>query len=396
MSPRTLTSKSLLRAACVLLALEVAACGKSGSSDDPESTDPATVNSGGGGGAATGTVAINLAALSSGAALGLTAVPTRSFTPVSYTVPIKALTLSEEASTAVGSQTGGGKPLYTCASDHEEDCRVDLLDAAAVKAAFGESASVAVGAYKAVGYAFACGTVPTRVNADGQGIHVGIKGTVEIGGTKYYTTSGAAVLTAVEADYGVAVIPIGGCGGKVFNLDQDLVVAAGVTTKVNLFLSAEDLGWASLSGGAANPAGCAYAGTDTAPTTGICTNLPPIVPAVGDLEVAMETYHVASAACGAGSVSFVVNQGSNVALGAFLSRYYDGANAASACWDAGVDLFKKNADDTYTIGADTTAPSNAPRVEFTAFQRAAHGGTLQHATGGSVLDDAYTATVAVP
>ena len=77
-----------------------------------------------------------------------------------------------------------------------------------------------------------------------------------------------------------------------------------------------------------------FAGTEATATTGICSNLPPIVPTAGGFTSTMESYIVSSDACGKGLVSFVLNKDTNEAIGAFLSRYYESANDASSCWDA--------------------------------------------------------------
>lgn len=346
----------------------------------------------------TGTLALSIDALpiDIGTALGLADEDTRSFTPVSYSIPIKSIYTSTQASAAIGTASGSGESLYTCASDDESECSLDLLDATALAAKLGSAVAIPVGTYKSIGYSFACGTVPTGVNSNGQGIHVAVKGTVAIAGTTYYTSAGAEVLTTDETLYAPAKLAMGGCGGKVYNLDADLVIEEGKTYKASLLLSADSIAWASVSGGAANPAGCVYSGTPEAAANGICTNLPAIIPVLGEFKSKTETYVVSEASyCGNALMTFVLNAESDEALGVFLSRYYaDGLPPSpGSCWDAGVDLFQKNADGSFTIGADTTAPTNSPRVKFDAFTRSAHSGVLSHDQSGTLAEGkAYTAT----
>lgn len=380
------------------LAAATGACGGKDSKDDDDDADTAGVPAGNGGGgttAQTGSLALNVSAVSStSAALLLSAAKTKSFTPVSYKLPIARIYASTEASSATGTQTGDGESLYKCDSDAEADCMLDLLDTAGLKEKLGASVKIPVGTYKSVGYAMACGTVDAATNADGKGIHVYVKGTMTIDGTVYYTTDGTDVLTTDQTKYAAAKLAMGGCGGKVYNLPTDLTVEADKEYVLNLFLGSESMAWASTDGGAGNPAGCVYSGTAAAPANGICTNIPAIVPAVGSFTPKLETYLVSSPTyCGNARLQLVTDSAGGDPIGVFLNREYDGANDASACWDAGADLLEKNADGTYTIGADTTGGAVNPRVKFDAFKRETHTGELSHDQSGTLkTGEAYTAT----
>jgi hypothetical protein len=379
------------------LAMALTSCAKKDKDDDEDEeagTDGVGGGGGGGGGSGqAGTLTIDVNALSddAAAALGLIDANTTSFNPVSYVVPIKTIYASTEASTATGSQTGSGQTLYTCSSDAEADCGLDLLDPEVVEATIGANVAIPAGTYKSIGYSFACGTVDSEVNADGQGIHVQVQATMEIAGTVYYTTSNGEVLTTDEEQYGPATVAMGGCGGKVYNLATDLVVEAGLAYKLNLFLMRDALGWASIDGQAANPAGCAVNGS-----LGICTNLPAIIPAIGELEVSTESYVVSSPEyCGNGLLSFVLDSASGEPFGVFLSRYYseDLSIGPGSCWDAGTDRFSKNADGTFVIGADVGS-GGSPRVLFNAFERQDHAGELSHDQSGTLMEGVvYTATM---
>jgi hypothetical protein len=342
-----------------------------------------------------GTLALTIDAVGgAAAALNLTTAESRSFSPESYKIPIQTIYASEQTSAAIGTASGSGKTLYECKSTVEAECAIDLLDPVAMAAAIGKTVEIPVGSYKSIGYSFACGTVAAETNSNLTGIHVAVKGTVVIGGVTYYTSSGAEVLTTDIANYGHATLAIGGCGGKVYNLDEDLVVEDGKEYKMSLLLSTNALAWGSLTGGASNPAGCVFQGTGSAITNGICTNLPAIIPVTGDLKVLTESYVVESAAyCGGAIMTFAVNSATTEALGVFLSRYYSDTVPAGpgSCWDAGVDLFKKNADGSYTVGSDTTAPGAIPRVRFNAFTRDSHTGTLDHDQNQALVEGAaYT------
>ncbi len=243
-----------------------------------------------------------------------------SFTPTSVRSPILRVELYSSQSEprgggdmdAGGSEGGvmdggaGAAPtrpqsLYTCATlqayedqryrgvapeggaaltpaDVQRDCTVDLADNAALQALFAGDHEIEVATYDSI-------RVHTCVE---QQYDIQIKGTVTLSGDEYRTTSGPDPLTPGAGDAEYATVTHQGCAFS-FSLPIPVTIRASDDVTVNAFFSIRNIAWGQLNSHNQGMGGCLISGTNG---HGLCTSYTNIVPYVGTVAPALETYHV--------------------------------------------------------------------------------------------------------
>ena len=327
-----------------------------------------------------------------------------SFTPTSFVMPIYSIMLARGLTTNV--------PLYTCtpssnasgdAGSANEDCLVDMADSTVLANLFSQPAAIPPGTYDSI-VVMTCQSNSAFVAR--------VKGSVELEGTTYYTTSGTPVLSTEESDLGYASINYGGCGNTV-TLPQPVTVGAGDSLTVSAFFTLQNLSWV-LGNFSTGLGGCAEA---PAGSFNVCSGLPVLVAYIGTAAPTLESYYITEdpndlqAAEAAGQVMILSSGGEP--FSGFLRRVYshDSQLNPSVSYDVPLREITRNASDPADAGVafDAAAPdagatdAGAPitydvyaigdpfqdltkyRVRFPRFQLGDHAGTLFTANGASQI-----------
>jgi hypothetical protein len=359
---------------------------------------------------------LQLWALSAGVALSasvpaLAAEGESSFTPTSFVMPVFNVMLSHGLTVNV--------PLYTCAADAarlpppsgdagpvpvpgelgNDDCLVDMADQSALDALFAAPADIPPGTYDSVvvGTCRESGAFAARV-----------KGSVELEGQTYYTTSTSSVLSTEPGDQGYSIINYAGCGMTV-PLATPITVTAGQAVTVSAFFTLQNLSWV-LDNYSPGLGGCAPIAT--AHEQNVCSGLPVLVGYVGEAAPVLDAYYITEdpndllATQAAGQVMLLSSGGEP--FSGFLRRVYSHdsvnpsvsydvplrevnkntgeADAASdaAAGDAGLDAGTLSTYDVIAIG-DPKEDLTRYRVRFPRFVLGNHTGTFFTANGASQL-----------
>ena len=335
-----------------------------------------------------------------------------SFTPTSFVMPIYSIMLANGLTTNI--------PLYTCTPGSSSlvapgadagtdagagastDCLVDMADATALESLFSHPAAIPPGTYDSI-VVMTCQSNSAFVAK--------VKGSVELEGTTYYTTSGAPVLSSDEADLGYASINYSGCGNTV-RLPHPVTIAAGDAITVSAFFTLQNLSWV-LGNYSPGLGGCAEA---PAHAFNVCSGLPVLVAYIGTVAPTLESYYITEdpndlqAAQAAGQVMILSSGGEP--FSGFLRRVYShdsnpnpnvsydvplreitrndseadaGAPLDAAAPDASTgDAGAATSYDIYSIG-DPFQDLTKYRVRFPRFQLGDHDGTLFTANGASQI-----------
>jgi hypothetical protein len=344
---------------------------------------------------ALGTVASILPAPSALAAPGES-----SFTPTSFVMPIYSIMLAHGLTTNV--------PLYSCTSSAgdagpAQDCMIDMADATALGNLFSEPANIPAGTYDRI-VVMTCESNSAFVAK--------VKGSVELEGQTYYTTSGIPTISTNPADLDYASINYSGCGNTI-EISPPLTIAEGDTITVNAFFTLQNLSWV-LGNFSPGLGGCA-----TAPggSFNVCSGLPVLVGYIGTVAPTVESYFISEdpddllATKAAGQVMLLSTGGEP--FSGFLRRVYSHDSVdPSVSYDVPLRLVTKNSDDSADAGAgDAATPDSGPaldggivptydviaigdpaqdltkyRVRFPRFELRDHNGTFFTANGASQLD----------
>lgn len=330
-----------------------------------------------------------------------------SFTPQSFVMPIYSIRLALGFNVNV--------PLYTCtpgsggaaapiadAGDAGTfgDCMIDMADAQVLETLFSQPAAIPPGTYDRI----VIGTCESN-----SAFVAKVKGSVDLEGTTYYTTSGTPVLSDNPADLGYASINYSGCGNEVM-LPQPVTINAGDAITVSAFFTLQNLSWV-LGNFSPGLGGCAEA---PASSFNVCSGLPVLVAYIGATAPTLESYFITedvddlAGAKAAGQVMILSSDGEP--FSGFLRRVYshDSLNTlvsydvplreisknSSEPGDAGVSLDASVPDaavsdagvsasyDIYSIG-DPAQDASKYRVRFPRFELGDHTGTMFTTNGTS-------------
>lgn len=330
-----------------------------------------------------------------------------SFTPSSFVMPIYSLRLARGLDVNV--------PLYTCAPGSSllapaadagvaggpGDCLVDMADGAALEALFSQPAAIPPGTYD---------RIAITTCASNSAFVAKLRGSVNLEGTEYYTTSGADVLSTDPADLGYASINYSGCGNEVM-LPRPVTIAAGDSITVSAFFTLQNLSWV-LENFSTGLGGCADA---PAGEPNVCSGLPVLVAYIGTVAPTLESYYITEdpadleAAKAAGQVMILSSDGAP--FSGFLRRVYshDSQPNPSVSYDVPLRAITENVSDLADAGADPAALDASSldagvlasydiysigdpfqdvtkyRVRFPRFQLRDHEGTLFTANGASQI-----------
>lgn len=335
-----------------------------------------------------------------------------SFTPTSFVMPIFNIMLSHGLTV--------NAPLYTCAADSArlappsgdagapapipgapgvDDCLVDMADQSALDALFAAPADIPPGTYD---------SVVVSTCRESNAFMARVKGSVELEGQTYYTTSTASVLSTEPSDQGYASITYAGCGMTV-PLATPITVTADQAITVSAFFTLQDLSWV-LGNYSPGLGGCATIAA--AHAQNVCSGLPVLVGYVGDAAPALDAYYITEdpndllATQAAGQVMLLSSGGEPFA--GFLRRVYShdsistgvsydvplrevnkntgDAEAASdaGATDAGLDAGTSSTYDVIAIG-DPKEDLTKYRVRFPRFVLGNHTGAFFTANGASQL-----------
>jgi hypothetical protein len=262
----------------------------------------------------------------------------QSFTPESLLTPLYAVTLE--------SNVGLRAVLYRCAANTVDQaprdggvasvdgslggidagvpaipsadaCLVDMADPAALSALFQGGADVAVGTYHKIRIHH-CG-------GEGQpsGYTTYVRGTIELSGTTYYTTSGGqAVLTTNALDARAVPLEHSGCASEIA-LPEPVTVTEGGSLHLSAFFSLRNITWATLTGNGP-PGGCSFS-ADHAQS--VCTAYPIPIAYVGETSPVLDTYYITEdltdlTASKAGGQILLLKDAMGRAFGGFARRLY--------------------------------------------------------------------------
>jgi hypothetical protein len=324
-----------------------------------------------------------------------------SFTPTSFVMPIYSIMLAHGLTTNV--------PLYSCTPSAGDagasDCLVDMADATALASLFSEPAGIPAGTYDSI--------VVMTCKSDSAFV-AKVKGSVELEGQTYYTTSGVPTISTNPADLDYASINYGGCGNTI-QISPPLVVAAGDSITVNAFFTLQNLSWV-LGNFSPGLGGCASA---PGGSFNVCSGLPVLVGYVGTQAPTLESYFVTEdpqdllAAKAAGQVMILSND--TGPFSGFLRRVYSHDSVTpSVSYDVPLRVITRNPDSEATGDAGTDAGAVATdassldagivptydvraigdpfqdltkyRVRFPRFELRDHDGSLFTANGASQVD----------
>jgi hypothetical protein len=334
----------------------------------------------------------------------------QSFTPESFLLPVDSILMTNIDPNAGTGYQGGGS-IYQCpaaALNHPPpaaamdagsteggataaadggagDCYVDMADNSALAALFSHPADVPPGQYNAIVVA----------NCEHQGSFVAkLKGTVNLGGTTYYTTSGRAgqpVLSTSRSDYDYLSITYAGCSGAL-RLAQPVDVHAGDAITVSAFFTLADLAWVL-------PDNTGLGGCVDRPyhTQNVCSGLPALIAYVGASAPALRTFLITedltdTSASKAGGEVLLLSQG-EVPFSGFLRRWYSPtAVVPSVSYDIPLRSVVSNGSSdsgaptfSLTSYGDPAEDTTKFRARWPAFEMATHEGTMLTADGsGSV------------
>jgi hypothetical protein len=335
-----------------------------------------------------------------------------SFTPTSFVMPIYSIMLARGLTTNV--------PVYSCRASAAPpapgndagpsaaiaapggDCLVDMADETALANLFREPANIPPGTYDSI----VVGTCESN-----SAFVAKLKGSVDIGGTTYYTTSGVPVISPDPADLDYTSIHYSGCGNTV-RLPAPLTVGVGDTITVSAFFTLQNLSWV-LGNFSPGLGGCA-----DAPGGGfnVCSGLPVLVGYIGAAAPVLSTYYVTEdpedvqASKAAGQVLLLSSGGEP--FSGFLRRVYSATSVdpsvsydvplreitkntgeevdAGTAADAGADAAASDAEevasyDIFSIG-DPAQDVTKYRVRFPRFELRDHTGTLSTANGATQVE----------
>ena len=312
-----------------------------------------------------------------------------SFTPTSLLVPLQSVRLLGQGNT--------GADLYTCehsglidpnapidlddagAPDMPEDaCFVDMADNTALASLFAHKIDIPPGTYDAV-------LVSQCVGSGATGYVSYVKGSVELNGTTYYTTSGTQVLTTNPAHQSYVRVEYAGCASGV-PLPAPVTVADGDEISINAFFTLKNIAWAQLSGN--GPGGCTL---NAANTLKVCTSYPIPVTYVGSTSPALNTFYITEdqldlTAEKAGGQMLLLRDAVGHVFGGFSRRLYSASSVQpNANYDTAIKSVEDNAPNPgYRITTHGGGSQGMPiefYIRFPAFLPETHNGEFERADG---------------
>lgn len=297
-----------------------------------------------------------------------------SFTPASIRMPIRELGL-------ISSATAMRKPLYICAANTESGCMVDVADVASLSALVPANLSVPAAVYDQA-YISTC-------ISEGS-YHAQVKGSVSLGGTRYYTAAGANPLTSIALMSDYTTVSFNGCK-RIYQLPQALDLTAPIvgTVNISLFSWTEDMAWARL-GTAPIQSGCLNAADGS---QSVCLAYPDVVPAVGSAIPSVEKYFILDGMNPpvlAGQLLLVTDSSMNILAG-FARRYYDESiqQGMNGGFDTPIKKFSTNADGSIYLENYGNTAVDTGYLRFDSFLRKSHAGTYLSQSGTPVDYYAY-------
>ena len=313
-------------------------------------------------------------------------VTQRSFTPVSLKFPVKRIVAS-------GSNMDSAT-VYECPGSTAAECYVDFADKEAVAALVSKPVTVTYEEGKSpVINQFDVVVDPACGQANGERLYfdVLVKGTFQINGTTYYTTStdpSGQVITSNASYYSAAAVTSSTC-----TMRWNLATPAPANTSgtiVSLFISIKDIVYGNSAVGDNQP----FCKSGTGNGSSLCMfGYAVPYPYVGDGDPVIESFKITETTAGeySGALGMVHTAKLNgVPVGAFQRGYFDGTSGYSTHCSAGswLDAIKDNGDGSYKMTI-ALGDGRDPYELFSAFKFENHSGTCGTMDGGSYT---YTAT----
>lgn len=285
-----------------------------------------------------------------------------SFTPDSLLMPITGIGL------VPADEKSQWSSLYEC----KHNCEVDVLDGAELERTFGAAASDGTfaqpGTYTAI-------TINTCYEGADSRWDLSIRGTAYLDGVTWVTQPGPEPLTTAVENKDHATMASMGCVVQ-YPFRDPLVVKAGDQVTVNVFVSPDNTSYA-LSGQVQLGNVCFYGQLNT-----LCPGQPTATPYVGAVTPSVEKYLIsdvvtdATGVTASGLVMIMFDQAGREFGG--TTQIYVGAHGFTyfnfAFLPTGLE---------WSDNGDGSFHANSMNVDFPAFRREAHTGTLtyKYATG---------------
>ncbi|HVZ32673.1 MAG TPA: hypothetical protein VG963_09625, partial [Polyangiaceae bacterium] len=227
------------------------------------------------------------------------------------------------------------------------DCLVDMADPTALANLFRRPANIPPDTYDSI--------VVMPCTSSG-GFTAKLKGSVDLEGTTYYTTSGSPVISTNPADLGYTSIHYAGCGNTI-NLPAPLVVHERDSITVSAFFTLTNLSWV-LGNFSPGLGGCADA---PAHGSSVCSGLPVLVAYIGAAAPTLDSFYISEdpddlLATKAGGQVMLLSSGGEPFSG-FLRRVYSHDSVSpSVSYDVPIRAITRNAE---TAGSAADAGANA-------------------------------------
>jgi len=316
--------------------------------------------------------------------LGLSAktmAAARSFTPTSLLFSISSIHLESSADSTKSIE------IFKCSSTTNEGCLVDLASAAAIESLISGTGAVQAGTYDQIRV--------SRLMGDGSssGI-IKIKGSVDIGGTTYYTQSGTTPLTTTAANIGYVTLTGVYAGANVYKLPSSVTLAAGDSLTITAIAPVTNF-TAAANGGTSCPATGVQVSDGT---LSVCSMNPDLIPSVGDVKPTVETYLISGGAGSAASTAsyqlqLFINPATSEPIGGQFLPYAVTTSVSSSC--AGMLPLKTyvKTGSTYELKTpySTTTDTVAP-LQIDTFTRASAGASANYSIKRSTNGTSVTST----
>lgn len=227
-----------------------------------------------------------------------------------------------------------------CTPSSTEDCRVDIADAASLEKVFTSPGSIPIGTY----------TKLTVQTCKDEAVYTAqVKGSVELGGVDYYTSSTqSSPLSQDIAALSYVTLTYHGCQ-RDYALPRDLSVTKDALIDLSLFFPVKNVAWAGLNGGAISE-GCLASTTNQ---ESVCMGYPDAIPYVGKTAPKLEAYAISeppNAVETASGLILLIFDSNDDLLGGTTRRYYSEdsisshTNFVTPLW-----IYDRNSDGSYHL-----------------------------------------------
>ncbi len=259
-----------------------------------------------------------------------------SFTPAAFLIPIRRILIADQ----LGKPSLLNSTLYECKASQLDDCLVDVIDNNALARLASGTVKMSPGQYNGVSI--------SNCNDNEGGYTAYVKGSVVLSGTTYFTTANGQVLSTQASDLGFVPLRFTGCQYDIL-FPSPLVLAEKQVAKLNLFLSAKDLSWASL-GPAAIPEGCTG---NLGGTASVCAALALVTAPLGEVSPQLRTFHIYQVAghpeTAGGQILVLMDSQGNV-LGGYTRRLFSETSLGmSGNFDTACKTWNNNGDGSYSF-----------------------------------------------